>query len=149
MNITVDRYKSDSNTTLGKMSLDGVFECYTLEDEFRAVKVMKETRIPAGRYRVLLRTEGSHHLQYMKLFPEIHKGMLWLQDVPGFQWILIHIGNTEKDTDGCLLVGQTRDEKTMTIQRSTPAYRQMYEKVIAAMDRGEEIWITYQDNDRK
>lgn len=141
MKLRVDRYLSTPNATLGKLFIDDVFECYTLEDEFRAVKVKKETRIPDGTYLIKLRTEGSHHIHYAQKFPDIHKGMLWLQNVPGFQFILIHIGNTEEDTEGCLLVGSDRDEKTMTLQRSTVAYRKMYPKVADAIEKGE-VWIT-------
>ena len=142
MKLLVERYKSTPEATLGKLSIDGVFECYTLEDEFRAVKVKAETRIPEGTYQIKLRTEGTHHLQYANKFPDIHKGMLWLQNVPGFQWILIHIGNTEKDTEGCLLVGADRDEEKMTISRSTVAYRSLYTKVVKAAQEGT-LSITY------
>lgn len=144
MNLLVKRYKSTPNATLGKLLIDGVFECYTLEDEFRAVKVRGETRIPAGTYKLGLRTEGSTHFQYAKRFPDIHKGMLHVLNVPNFQWILIHIGNTEKDTDGCLLVGEERDEEKMTILRSTIAYRKMYPKVCNAV-LGGDVFITYQE----
>jgi len=142
MILTVNRYKSTPTATLGRLFIDGVFECYTLEDEFRAVKVRGETRIPAGTYKLALRTEGTTHFQYAKRFPDIHKGMLHVTGVPGFQWILIHIGNTEKDTDGCLLVGEERDEDKMTILRSTIAYRKMYTKVCKALEAGD-VFITY------
>lgn len=144
MNLLVQRYKSSPTATLGKLFIDGVFECYTLEDEFRAVKVKGETRIPAGRYKLALRTEGTTHFQYAKRFPEFHKGMLHVTNVPNFQWILIHIGNTEKDTEGCLLVGADRDEEKMTIGRSTVAYRKMYPKVADAITKGD-VYITYVD----
>lgn len=144
MNLLVQRYKSTPNATLGKLFIDGVFECYTLEDEFRAVKVRGETRIPAGRYKLALRTEGETHSKYSQRFPDIHKGMLHVTNVPGFQWILIHIGNTEKDTDGCLLVGEGRNEEQMTLERSTVAYRKMYPKVASAITMGD-VYITYMD----
>ena len=144
MKLLVQRYKSSPNATLGKLFIDGVFECYTLEDEFRAVKVRGETRIPAGTYQVILRTEGTTHFQYAKRFPDIHKGMLHVINVPNFQFILIHIGNTEKDTEGCLLVGADRDENKMTIGRSTIAYRKMYPKVAAAV-QASDVFIEYRD----
>ncbi len=107
MELTVLRYASGEESTLGLLYIDKKFACYTLEDEHRDVKVMGETRIPAGRYQVKLRTEGSHHLRYQQKFPDIHKGMLHVTNVPNFQWILIHIGNDDDDTAGCLLVGDT------------------------------------------
>lgn len=143
MNLLVQRYKSTPNATLGKLFIDGVFECYTLEDEFRAVKVRGETRIPAGRYKLALRTEGETHSKYSQRFPDIHRGMLHVTNVPGFQWILIHIGNTERDTEGCLLVGSKVDENAMTLSHSTIAYRKMYPKVADAVMKGE-VYITYQ-----
>jgi len=143
MKLIVQRYKSSPNATLGKLFINGLFECYTLEDEFRAVKVRGETRIPEGTYKLGLRTEGSTHFKYANRFPEFHKGMLHVLNVPNFQFILIHIGNTEKDTEGCLLLGADKNEETMTIGRSTVAYRKMYPKVAAAILAGEEVTITY------
>src|SRR4051812_40685321 len=105
MKILVDRFISDQNTTISHIQVDGKFVCFGLEDEFRPTKVSKETRIPAGEYKIKLRTSGPHHEKYKKKFPDFHRGMLELRDVPNFNDILIHIGNTEKDTDGCLLVG--------------------------------------------
>ena len=105
MGITVDRFVSDDDTTVRRVHVDGRFVCFGLEDEFRETKIASETRIPAGTYDVRLRTEGGHHNKYSTRFNEIHKGMLHIQDVPNFTFILIHCGNTDEDTDGCLLVG--------------------------------------------
>lgn len=148
LNLYVDRYLSTKEATLGRLSIDGQFKCYTLEDEFRAVKVMEETRIPQGKYEIKFLTSGRHHVQYLKMFPEMHKGMLWLQNVPKFDGILIHIGNTEKDTAGCLLIGMERDEKTMSIQRSTPAYRLIYPIVADVLSENGQVFITYTDHDK-
>lgn len=149
MIITVDRYLSTNEATLSRISVDGNFECYGLEDEYRAVKVPGETRIPAGSYRVTLRTEGGFHARYAndRRFRDIHIGMLWVRDVPGFEYILIHVGNFETDTAGCLLVGDTRDEVRMAIYRSAEAYRRLYVKVRTAAERGQ-LFINYQDNDQ-
>jgi len=144
MKLRVERYKSTPNATLGKLFIDDKFECYTLEDEFRAVKVRGETRIPAGTYKLALRKEGGHNAKYAERFPDIHKGMIHVTNVPNFQFILWHIGNTEKDTDGCLLVGEERDEEKMTISRSTVAYRKMYPRVAEAIEAGD-TFVTYVD----
>lgn len=148
MIITVDRYLSTNEATLSRVSINGQFECYGLEDEHRAVKVPGETRIPAGSYRVTLRKEGGFHSRYSadRRFRDIHIGMLWVRDVPGFEYILIHVGNFEKDTDGCLLLGDTRDEVRMAVYRSAEAYRRFYVKVRTAAERGN-LFIEYQDND--
>ena len=126
------------------MFVDCDFECFTIEDEFRTTKKYGETRIPNGRYKVELRTVGGFHNRYLKKFgKDFHKGMLWVKDVPNFEYILIHIGNTEKDTAGCLLVGSTSNSEKGFIGDSTGAYKSMYKKVSDAILRGEDVYITY------
>lgn len=147
MEIRVKRIKSNKNETLGEFYIDNVFQCYTLEDERRAVKVKGETRIPAGRYEIKLRTVGGTHLRYAKRFSAIHKGMLWLQNVPGFEYILIHVGNTDADTDGCILLGLSVFEKgkKITIGNSADAYRKVYPQVAAELVAGKQVFITIED----
>jgi len=149
MVILVDRFTSDDDSTISRVMVDGNFICFGLEDEYREEKVSKQTRIPAGTYRVTLRTAGSHHSRYIKKFPDFHKGMLHIRAVPNFKWILIHIGNTEKDTDGCLLVGSEAitEPGDMQITNSTAAYKRFYPMVVDAA-ANETLSITYLDNDR-
>ena len=149
MKIKVIRYSSGKEATLGLMFIDGKFACYTLEDEFRTEKVYGETRIPAGTYEVKLRTVGGFNERYKAKFPDIHKGMLWLQDVPNFQYILIHIGNDDDDTAGCILVGNTSEEnitKKGFIGKSTPAYKRIYPLIAEAIEAGVEVTIEVVDN---
>ena len=143
MNLLNRRYNSESDYTDGLLSIDCEFECYTLEDEFRTTKVFGETRIPDGTYKIELRTEGGFDSRYKVKYPGMHKGMLWVKDVPGFEYILIHIGNDDDDTAGCLLVGSTADKDKGFIGASGKAYKDMYPKVAAAILRGEEVTITY------
>ncbi|MEK8034174.1 DUF5675 family protein [Ideonella sp. DXS29W] len=149
MQILVDRFLSDSDTTISHVTVDGQFVCFGLEDEYRADKVAHETRIPAGEYHVGVRTAGKHHTQYKAQFPDIHRGMLHVQDVPGFEFILIHCGNTQADTSGCLLVGTgaVTDPGNMSISSSRIAYRKFYPMVIGAALEGS-LSIRYVDNDR-
>ena len=142
MEIVVQRDLESNEWTRGKLSIDGVFECFTLEDQFQKVKVKKETRIPAGRYKILLRLVGTHHTKYLSKFPNFHKGMLHLQDVPGFQFILIHIGNRDADSEGCLLVGSSFVNGVLV--GSTIAYEKFYKKVVKAASE-EKLWITIKD----
>ena len=126
------------------------FLCYTLEDEHRDIKVMHETRIPAGRYEITLRTVGGFHKKYSSRFPDIHKGMLWIRNVPNFEYILIHAGNDDDDTSGCLLVGETQTANTLGsdgfVGNSIKAYKKIY-NYIAAVIETEPIHITYTDYD--
>lgn len=146
MRIQVIRDCSNDKATLSCILIDGKIECFGLEDEFREVKVKGDTRIPAGRYELKIRKEGGFDAKYKVRFP-FHKGMLHVQDVPGFEYILIHVGNTEKDTGGCLLLGLTRDPKAMTIGMSAHAYEDFYKKVIGEVEKGG-VFIEYVDIDR-
>ncbi len=140
MELILTRNVHGSDFTLGEIRIGGTLECYTLEDEFRAVKVRGETRIPAGTYTIKLRTSGGFHLNYLKRFGKFfHRGMLHVTDVPGFTHILIHIGNTDEDTAGCVLVGASRDVVKGTIGGSEIAYRRLYPKVAAALLKGEAV----------
>lgn len=149
MEILVDRFISDDDSTVSRVMVDGKFVCFGLEDEYREEKTSGETRIPAGTYQVTLRKEGGHHARYQKKFPNMHRGMLHVRDVPNFTWILIHIGNTDKDTDGCLLVGSQAitDPGDMKVTSSTAAYARFYPMVVDAAEN-ETLSITYVDNDR-
>lgn len=133
MKLLLQRERESNEWTQGKLFIDGVFECFTLEDQKQPKKVMHETRIPPGIYDIKLRKVGGHHARYQKRFLD-HRGMLHLQDVPGFQWILIHIGNSDDDTSGCILVGEVFVNGRL--QNSTTAYLAMYKKVWKAAEEG-------------
>lgn len=148
MELRLLRYSSGQESTLGLLFIDGVWQCYTLEDEYRAEKVSGETRIPAGRYRITLRTEGGLHSKYQSKFPDVRQGMLWIRDVPGFQHVLIHIGNRDDNTDGCVLVGDGTNNNQVDdgfVASSTSAYLRTYPKVAEALVAGEDVWITVED----
>ena len=151
MRILVDRFYSTNEATISRVTVfDGtkeVFSCFGLEDEYRSVKKWGETRIPSGKYKILPRRIGGFHRRYLKKFAPFHRGMLHIQDVPGFEFILIHVGNTEKDTAGCLLLGETMNLTRMTIGYSVRAYSKLYKLVIDAAEAGN-LTIIYRDNDR-
>ena len=144
MKIIVDRYLSNSDVTLSKGTIDGDHVADGLEDEYRRNKVPGETRIPAGKYKLGLRKVGGFHKRYAGMFPW-HRGMLEVKDVPNFKYILIHIGNWDRDTDGCLLLGSA-DEKAMAVWLSKATYTRFYKRVIDAVERGS-VTIEYRDND--
>ena len=155
MKLKVLRFSSGSDSTNGllfKEDQDGShFLAYTLEDEHREEKVYKETRIPAGTYRITLRTEGGYTKKYEKRFKSIHRGMLWVRDVPNFEYILIHCGNTDEHTAGCLLVGDSQENNQIKtdgfIGKSSQAYERVYPPIAEAIEKGEEVLITYVDYD--
>ena len=140
MKLQVLRFNSQSDSTNGLLFdvTNGTkFLCYTLEDEKRDVKVMSETRIPAGKYKILLRKEGGFHARYTKKYGSMHKGMLHVQEVPNFKWILIHTGNTDEHTAGCLILGDSQENNTLVkngfIGKSTQAYKRIYPPIAKAL----------------
>lgn len=154
MKLKVLRFSSQEDSTNGLLfdATNGMeFLCYTLEDEKRDQKVMAETRIPSGTYNILLRKEGGFHARYTKKYGSMHKGMLHVQDVPNFQWILIHTGNTDEHTAGCLILGDSQENNILVkdgfIGRSTQAYKRVYPIIASALESGEEVTIEYIDLD--
>jgi hypothetical protein len=128
------------------------FLAYTLEDEQRDVKVWGETRIPAGTYKLKLREEGGFHNRYLSKYgTPFHKGMIWVQDVPGFEWILWHTGNTDEHTAGCLILGNTQTNNRIAkdgfVGSSVDAYKFVYPRVAAAIESGLDVEVTYVDYD--
>jgi len=157
MKLEVLRFSSQKDSTNGILfDITGgqrKFLCYTLEDEYRPLesKVMGETRIPAGTYNVTLRTVGGFHSRYTERYGDMHKGMLWVRNVPGFEYILIHSGNTDEHTSGCLLVGDSQNEnitkKDGFIGASRTAYERIYPPIADALASGKRVTITYTDFD--
>ena len=152
MKLEVLRFSSDSDSTLGALfdiTDKRKFLCFTLEDEFREVKISGETRIPAGIYNITLRTEGGFNQRYNDKFgTDFNKGMLWVRDVPGFEYILIHIGNTDDNTEGCLLVGDSQNQNITEngfIGASTDAYKRIYPPIADVLANGGQVTITYKD----
>jgi hypothetical protein len=155
MKLTVLRLGDDGETTIGAFYVNGVFKCFTIEDqEQTGDKVMHETRVPNGTYKVALRNEGGHHNRYSTKFPDIHKGMLciyneadWklVTDTHSFQYILIHVGNNDDHTSGCLLLNYGIDGNHFVGNNSTAAYRDIYPEIAAACQSGEEVTIEYID----
>ena len=147
MKLTVVRTQFGTDATNGLLFIDGIFECYTLEDQYQAVKVMHETCIPEGTYDIEFRKTGGFHSKYSERYKNAHYGMLHIQDVPNFTYILIHTGNTDEHTSGCLIVGETQQDldssKDGFIGNSTVAYKKMYAKVANQLLQGKKVSIQY------
>ena len=147
MKLTVVRTQFGTDATNGLLFIDGIFECYTLEDQYQAVKVMHETCIPEGTYDIKFRKVGGFHTKYSERYGNSHYGMLHLQDVPNFTYILIHAGNTDEHTSGCLIVGETQQDLDLSddgfIGHSGKAYLKLYNKVAKELLLGKEVSIEY------
>ena len=134
MELLLQRDPTVDGTTLGRLSVDGIFLAWTLEDRVRETgpKVQGQTAIPAGRYRVVI-TKSQRFGVMLPL----------LVDVPGFTGIRIHPGNTAEDTDGCLLVGQSRGHDSILGSRLAMAALQPL--IAGAIARGQQVWITVEN----
>tara|TARA_R110000824_G_scaffold80958_3_gene203366 strand:+ start:700 stop:1167 length:468 start_codon:yes stop_codon:yes gene_type:complete len=151
MKLKVLRFSSQEDSTSGLLFLEEnqeiKFLCYTLEDEKRDVKVRGETRVPAGTYKLELRTEGGFHNKYKDRYGKFHKGMLHVTNVPNFEFILIHTGNTDEHTAGCLLVGDSQENNVIVkdgfIGKSTSAYKRIYPDISREISEGKEVTIEY------
>lgn len=155
MKLQVLRFSSQADCTHGLLfeltDIGKKFLCYTLEDEHRALKVQGETRIPAGTYNIELRKEGGFHNRYIKKYGSLHNGMLHVINVPGFEYILIHTGNTDEHTAGCLIVGDSQENNVIVrdgfVGKSVNAYKRIYPPIAKAIERGEDVTIEYIDFD--
>ena len=128
MEIVVQRKESDQDSTIGTMSINGEFFCYTLEDPVREVKIPNITAIPEGRYEVIINFSNRFQRQ-----------MPLLLNVPNYEGVRIHYGNYSKDTDGCILLGMTEGKDF--IGQSRNAFKDFME-VLSQVSTQEKIFIT-------
>ena len=131
--------------TLGRLDIDQLHFGHVVEDvdrgldagmplaELAARKVHGKTAIPTGRYRIRVRFSPKHD-----------RKVLFLEAVAGFQWIEIHTGNSELDTDGCLCVGLTRTgDPVNRISGSARAVKWLEDHYLVGIESGAiEAWIT-------
>lgn len=128
MELLLQRKPSEGTWTHGDLFVDDVWKCFTLEDVVRERKIHGQTAIPAGRYRVTL--ENS---------PRFGRDTLTINNVPDFSGVRIHGGNTDKDTEGCPLVGTQRHESG--ISNCKPALDSLKGDVKRALTNGETVWL--------
>jgi hypothetical protein len=152
MKVEIKRFADNNDTTMGMLFIDGRFKCFTIEDEERDLKVSGETRIPNGTYNLGLRREGGFHNRYSKKFPENHKGMIcvynkdnWKIEANGmeFQYVLFHVGNTDEDTMGCLLLNDGLDGRNYVGNGSVNAYKRVYPIIANMLYDGNPVTIKY------
>ena len=137
MEIKLIRESFGDTFTEGKLLIDNVFECYTVEDTDRrmeddlTVKVNGKTAIPRGRYELVL----SMSNRFKKILPEI-------LNVPGFAGIRIHSGNSSVDTEGCIILGSINDKLDDDwIGGSKIALTQFMAKLETAKENNEKVYI--------
>jgi hypothetical protein len=142
LEIVLKRLPDNDITTLGSL-IFGKNQIISLEDDFDEIKEHGRTRIPSGRYEIKERFEGTFYQRMIKKYP-FHRGMLHLQDVPNYKWILVHPGNKAEDTDGCIVTGSRKVDEN-NVSESTYAYLFFLGYVYAAFDRGERVFINIID----
>ena len=134
MDILLTRFEKTDNYTIGKLEIPNVFMCFTCEDTQRAagVKVKAETAIPCGRYEIIINQS-----------PHFGRRLPLLLNVPMFEGIRIHLGNTHDHTEGCLLVGFVYDGagKILFSKDCEPLVTTLIDK---ALKKGEQVFITIQ-----
>jgi Family of unknown function (DUF5675) len=128
MQISVIREQYRPGCTIGRMFVDGIFECFTLEDGIRTNKVYGETAIPAGSYSVVVNYS-----------PRFKMSLPLLQNVPKFEGVRIHPGNTSANTLGCILVGRNWTPGSEQITASKRAFEPLKQKIVDAIACGEEV----------
>lgn len=116
MKLYLKRIHKTEHSTIGELYIDGKFQCYTLEDVEREVKIKNETAIPKGTYKIVI----TYSNRFKKQLP-------LLLNVPNFEGIRIHSGNTNHDTEGCILIGQTRSNDFIGSSRN--AFNELYKKI--------------------
>lgn len=121
MELQVKRMEFSEESTIGELWVNGVFECYTLEDKVRPVKIAGKTAIPPGRYEVII----NFSQRFQKQLP-------LLLNVPNYEGVRIHSGNTAANTEGCILVGETKTENF--VGESRWAFNRFFEKLKAASE---------------
>jgi hypothetical protein len=140
MELVMTRTTRTNRSTISDLTIDGKFECFVLEDkdrglqqgmplsELTALKIKTKTAIPSGRYEIVV----SFSDRFQKMLP-------LLLDVPAFAGIRIHPGNTDADTEGCLLPGKVKSPDM--VSSSKIAFTALFDKIKAAIQR-EKVFIT-------
>jgi len=152
MQLTVKRKYFTNESTIGELYIDGVFECFTLEDKDRELedsmllneinekKVFGKTAVPRGTYKVTVSTTG--------IIPDVGQRLIngtkqlpGIDPVKGYAGIRIHVGNKATHTEGCLLCGRSKDINS--IGESRLALNNVFDKILVAWNKKEAISITY------
>lgn len=128
--VKLQRLFDTGEETIGRLYLNDIALCWTLEDTYRPAKIKHKTRISAGSYKLAFRKYGRWYEKLKARLPEINqaRGMIEVTNVPNYSDILIHTGNTEDHTSGCILlgIGIREDDGGWHLVDSTTAYKKVY-----------------------
>ena len=141
MELLLKRIARRETSTIGHLYIDGKYFCDTIEDKdrgitqsmpqavIRATKRKGVTAIPTGRYRITMdiRSPKFSQKRYERNYGFCDGYLPRLINVPGYEGVLIHIGNTAKDTDGCILVG--KNTKVGKVLESRVTFVKLYEMI--------------------
>ena len=151
MKLELERRWKKETYTIGRLYVDGVFFCNTLEDRDRGLKqtdalftiktrkVYGETAVPKGTYGVAMNVTSPKYSAVPWYWQLCQGKMPRLLSVPGFDGILIHPGNTALDTFGCILVGKNTKVGRLTESKAT--FKKLYKEMAKAVKEGEDITI--------
>ena len=154
MKLLLKRIAKQKTYTIGKLYVDGVYECDTLEDtdrglsnnmtieEIKKKKVYGQTAIQTGTYEINMDVVSPKFKN--RSWAKPYNGKLpRLMNVPGYEGVLIHVGNKPEDTLGCLCVGQNKIKGQVV--NSTATFHELMAKLVKAHDKGENISITIEE----
>lgn len=151
MKISLKRIYTNNQYTIGHIYVDGTYVCDCIEDadrglkdsmtldEIRSKKIKDKTAIPQGNYKVTMNVI-SPRFSKKKYYKDFCGGRLpRITSVKGFDGVLIHIGNTDKDSSGCLIVGYNKEKGK--VLNSKQAFEKLYKMLDSANRNGEKIDI--------
>ena len=150
MELVVDRKWKKEKYTISNLTIDGKWFCNVLEDKDRGlssnmpvstIKMLKKasiTAIPSGTYEITLDVVSPKYSKKQQ-YKAIDGKLPRLLDVPGFEGILIHIGNTAEDSAGCILVGHNKVKGQVV--NSTATFNELYSLLLDGKKRGEKLII--------
>ena len=131
MRLNLVRYHLSPEIVLGTVYIDLKFRWYSLEDGLRNVKIAGRTCIPPGEYKLSYR-----------MSPHLKREVVWITNVPDFEYVYLHNGTTTEDTDGCVLVGKAVEHNTENGTRllySRKACEELEDLLLPRLKTGEEI----------
>ena len=151
MELKLKRIALRDTYTIGKLYVDGIYVCDTLEDKVRDLnkdgdlndvgeqKIAGKTAIPYGRYEITLKIKSPKYSQ-REAYKWCNGYLPRLLNVPHFDGILMHAGNSATDSSGCLLVGRNKVKGGLVESMNT--LKDLYYILQRASDKRERIWIS-------